>query len=144
VSELGVSHPKNEALEDADETLTRPPERGGVWRVRVLGDRYGRDRMLGRWPWRGLQAYDLKLCVEVALNALSPTHAGRGELLRPEVRAARQVMSPNVCRIYGLVVELLAKLDALTNLRLVPDPSASTGWKLDVGPFPGWKEVVTW
>jgi len=39
---------------------------------------------------------------------------------------------------------LLAKLDTLTNLRVVPDPSSSTGWKLDVGPFPGWKDVPTW
>jgi len=36
------------------------------------------------------------------------------------------------------------KLDALTNLRVVPDSSASTGWKLDIGPFPGWKDVPTW
>ena len=41
-------------------------------------------------------------------------------------------------------VELLAKLDSLTNLRVVPDASTSTGWKLDVGPFPGWKDVPTW
>ncbi len=40
--------------------------------------------------------------------------------------------------------ELLAKLDALTNLRVVPDPSSATGWKLDIGPFPGWKDVPTW
>jgi WD40 repeat protein len=40
--------------------------------------------------------------------------------------------------------ELMAKLDALTNLRVVPDPSSATGWKLDVGPFPGWKVVPTW
>jgi eukaryotic-like serine/threonine-protein kinase len=40
--------------------------------------------------------------------------------------------------------DLLAKLDALTNLRVVRDPSSSTGWKLDVGPFPGWKDVPTW
>jgi len=40
--------------------------------------------------------------------------------------------------------ELLAKLDSLTNLRVVPDPSSATGWKLDVGPFPGWKDVPTW
>jgi serine/threonine protein kinase/WD40 repeat protein len=40
--------------------------------------------------------------------------------------------------------ELLAKLDALTNLRVVRDPSSSTGWKVDVGPFPGWKDVPTW
>ncbi len=40
--------------------------------------------------------------------------------------------------------ELMAKLDALTNLRVVRDPSSSTGWTLDVGPFPGWEEVPTW
>jgi len=40
--------------------------------------------------------------------------------------------------------ELMARLDALTNLRVVPDPSSATGWKLDVGPFPGWKDVPTW
>jgi WD40 repeat protein len=40
--------------------------------------------------------------------------------------------------------ELLAKLDTLTNLRVVRDPTSSTGWKLDIGPFPGWKDVPTW
>jgi WD40 repeat protein len=40
--------------------------------------------------------------------------------------------------------ELMAKLDALTNLRVVRDPASSTGWKLDLGPFPGWKDVPTW
>jgi len=39
---------------------------------------------------------------------------------------------------------LMAKLDALTNLRVVRDPASSTGWKLEVGPFPGWKDVPTW
>jgi hypothetical protein len=40
--------------------------------------------------------------------------------------------------------ELTAKLDALTNLRVVRDPTSATGWKLDVGPFPGWKDVPGW
>jgi hypothetical protein len=40
--------------------------------------------------------------------------------------------------------ELMAKLDALTNLRLVRNPGSPTGWKLDVGPFPGWRDVPTW
>lgn len=40
--------------------------------------------------------------------------------------------------------ELLAKLDSLTNLRVVRDPTSSTGWTLDVGPFQGWKDVPTW
>jgi len=39
---------------------------------------------------------------------------------------------------------LMAKLDALTNLQVVRDPASSTGWKLDVGPLPGWKDVPTW
>ena len=33
---------------------------------------------------------------------------------------------------------------ALTNLRVVEDKAAATGYKLDVGPFPGWKDVPTW
>jgi WD40 repeat protein len=40
--------------------------------------------------------------------------------------------------------ELLAKLDALTNLRVVRDPSSPTGWREEIGPFPGWKDVPTW
>jgi WD40 repeat protein len=40
--------------------------------------------------------------------------------------------------------ELMAKLDALTNLRVVRDPDLPSGWKLDIGPFPGWEDVPTW
>jgi hypothetical protein len=40
--------------------------------------------------------------------------------------------------------ELMAKLDSLTNLRVVPDPTSSTGCTLDVGPFPGWEDVPEW
>ena len=40
--------------------------------------------------------------------------------------------------------ELLAKLDALTNLRAVRDPESATGWTLETGPFPGWAEVPEW
>jgi DNA-binding winged helix-turn-helix (wHTH) protein/WD40 repeat protein len=40
--------------------------------------------------------------------------------------------------------ELLAKLQSLTNLRAVRDPSSDTGWKVEIGPFPGWREVPTW
>ncbi len=34
--------------------------------------------------------------------------------------------------------EFLSKLRSWTNLRVVPDPASPTGWKLEVGPFPGW------
>jgi len=40
--------------------------------------------------------------------------------------------------------ELLAKLKSLTNLRAVPDPESDTGWKVEIGPFPGWREVPAW
>jgi hypothetical protein len=40
--------------------------------------------------------------------------------------------------------ELMAKLRALTNLEVVEDPVAPTGYKLEIGPFPGWKDVPTW
>jgi WD40 repeat protein len=39
--------------------------------------------------------------------------------------------------------ELIAKLKTLTNLRAVRDEESSTGWKIEVGPFPGWAEVPT-
>jgi hypothetical protein len=40
--------------------------------------------------------------------------------------------------------ELLARLDTWTNLRVVADPTSPTGWKLEVGPFPGWKDEPKW
>jgi len=40
--------------------------------------------------------------------------------------------------------ELIAKLKALTNLRVVRDPESATGWKLTHDPFPGWETVPTW
>ena len=40
--------------------------------------------------------------------------------------------------------ELIAKLKSLTNLRAVRDPEAEGGWKIDLAPFPGWKDVPTW
>ena len=38
----------------------------------------------------------------------------------------------------------LAALRALTNLRAVRDPGSDTGWKIEIGPFPGWAKVPTW
>ena len=40
--------------------------------------------------------------------------------------------------------ELLARLRSLTNLRVVRDAASSTGWKVEIGPFPGWKDVPEW
>jgi WD40 repeat protein len=40
--------------------------------------------------------------------------------------------------------ELVAKLRSLTNLRAVRDPASATGWKIDLGPFPGWAKIAEW
>jgi len=40
--------------------------------------------------------------------------------------------------------DLLTKLDTLTNLRVVENDTAPTGYRVDIGPFPGWQEVPEW
>ncbi len=40
--------------------------------------------------------------------------------------------------------ELMAKLHSFTNLEVVEDEASSTGYRLDIGPFPGWRDVPTW
>jgi WD40 repeat protein/DNA-binding winged helix-turn-helix (wHTH) protein len=40
--------------------------------------------------------------------------------------------------------ELIAKLESLTNLRVVRDEGSPTGWKLDNAPFPGWETTPSW
>jgi WD40 repeat protein len=75
----------------------------------MLGNRYRITRLLGRGGMGEVWvAYDLKLQVEVALKALMPGRFAGDEgleLLRNEVRSAREVISPNVCRIFDLVEE---------------------------------------
>ena len=40
--------------------------------------------------------------------------------------------------------ELLARLRALTNMRVVPDETSSTGYKVALDGFPGWEKLPTW
>jgi WD40 repeat protein len=40
--------------------------------------------------------------------------------------------------------ELVEKLKSLTNFRAVRDAKSPTGWKIEIGPFPGWKNVPEW
>jgi hypothetical protein len=35
-------------------------------------------------------------------------------------------------------------LRSFTNVRAVRDEESVTGWKVEVGPFPGWETVPTW
>ena len=39
---------------------------------------------------------------------------------------------------------LLAKLDAVTNVRVVVDVASPSGYRVDLAPFPGWKDVPAW
>jgi hypothetical protein len=73
----------------------------------TLGSRYRIRSQLGRGGmgevWR---AFDLKLRVDVAVKALLEELLERRKLveaLRQEVRAAREVISPNVCRVFDLL-----------------------------------------
>jgi WD40 repeat protein len=84
-----------------------PEGLGAFTKGQVLGERYEILEMLGRGGMGEVwHALDLKLRVEVALKALRPEFfksERRLELLRQEVRAAREVVSPNVCRIFDLI-----------------------------------------
>jgi hypothetical protein len=76
---------------------------------RILGERYQIREVLGRGGMGEVfRAFDLKLRVEVALKAVraEKVESERArEMLRSEVRSAREVLSPNVCRIFDLVAE---------------------------------------
>jgi serine/threonine protein kinase len=73
----------------------------------VLGDRYRIRSALGAGGMGEVwHAFDLKLRVEVALKGVRPelvVDETRRESLRSEVRAAREVVSPNVCRVFDLI-----------------------------------------
>jgi len=40
--------------------------------------------------------------------------------------------------------DLLTRLRALTNVRVIEDETSSTGYRLDYAPFPGWETVPEW
>jgi WD40 repeat protein len=77
--------------------------------MQMLGGRYRFLHLLGRGGQGEVwHAFDEKLQVDVALKVLRTDlirdeHAH--ERLRSEVRTARQVVSPNVCRVFDLVIE---------------------------------------
>ena len=88
-------------------TTLDSPAPGQLVPGQLLGDRYRIRSLLGRGGmgevWR---AVDLKLRVDVALKAVRRELLDDEralETLRQEVRAAREVVSPNVCRVFDLV-----------------------------------------
>ena len=74
---------------------------------RILGGRYDVRGVLGRGGMGEVWlARDVKLQVDVALKVVRPERLGEAgalERLRAEVRSARAVASPHVCRVYDLV-----------------------------------------
>jgi serine/threonine protein kinase/WD40 repeat protein len=76
---------------------------------RILGERYQIRELLGRGGMGEVfRAFDLKLRLDVALKAVRAERVESDEareILRQEVRSAREVVSPNVCRIFDLVAE---------------------------------------
>jgi len=40
--------------------------------------------------------------------------------------------------------KLMPKLRQQTNLRVVPDRSNRSGYKVEIGPIPSWKDAPTW
>ena len=107
--ELALDSPSldPEASEDPDVQPTLAYSSEALAPGRILGRRYQIRSLLGRGGmgevWR---AFDLKLRVDVALKALRRElleNERALELLRSEVRSAREVMSPNVCRLFDLV-----------------------------------------
>ena len=85
---------------------SRPSERGGFAPGALVGERYRIVAFLGRGGMGEVyHAEDLKLGQEVALKFLPrelARDAERIERLYAEVRLARQVSHPNVCRVYDV------------------------------------------
>ncbi|MGH9867962.1 MAG: protein kinase domain-containing protein [Candidatus Polarisedimenticolia bacterium] len=92
-------------LPSLDSPRLETPLRAG----RILGRRYRLLGTLGRGGAAAVWlAFDLKLQVNVALKVLHPEVQNEEpplHLLRQEVRSARQVVSPHVCRVFDLVEE---------------------------------------
>jgi hypothetical protein len=95
-------------VEDDPEALpTREFPGGSLSPGQILGSRFQIRSLLGRGGmgevWR---AYDLKLRVDVGLKTLRAEIIQKERALaalRREVRSAREVISPNVCRVFDLV-----------------------------------------
>ena len=105
--DLGLSADAIAAAGESQNVPTRAPVAPLLSGGQILGERYRIRALLGRGGMGEVfRAFDLKLRVDVALKAMRPGLVAddRGQAgLRQEVRAAREVVSPNVCRVFDLV-----------------------------------------
>jgi Protein kinase domain len=132
------------------------------------GARLGPYEILGLLGAGGMgevyRARDPRLGREVAIKVLpSEVGADPGRLRRfeQEARAVAALNHPNILTVFDVRLwpmpdltkpplhalphgALVAKLKSLTNLRAVRDAETDTGWKVEIGPFPGWRDVPTW
>jgi WD40 repeat protein len=85
-------------------------------------------------------------------------HAGKVDLvaISPDLRWIASTGEDNTLRLWPMPDldkpplhtlphdELVVRLKSLTNLRAVRDPKSATGWTVELGPFPGWKNIPAW
>jgi WD40 repeat protein len=111
-------------------------------RALVTGDEEGALRV---GPWEGSEPH--RLCCHaggVRVIAVSPDGKWIASASGGEIRLWPM---PDLAKppLHTLPYDtLMAQLRALTNLQVVADPASPTGYRLDIGPFPGWKDVPTW
>jgi WD40 repeat protein len=111
-------------------------------RTVVTGDGEG---VLRVGPWEGGEPH--RLCCHagaVRVVAVSPDRKWIASASGKEIRLWPM---PDVTKppLHTLPHDqLMAKLRALTNLQVVDDEASATGYRLEIGAFPGWKDVPTW
>jgi serine/threonine protein kinase len=90
------------------------------------------------------RARDPRLARDVAVKVLPEEVAADPDRLKRFEQEARSVGAldhPNILTVHDVGVE--AGTPYIVT-ELLEDAAAATGYRLDIGPFPGWKDVPTW